>query len=199
MSVFTYRVFQFRPVQPAVSQNQPKLPQQTQKPAAQPARTSAVPARFSQLADLTLPAYFASNLRGENINTRFEAGMKEYVSGNCRDAITALAQVSAESTQARAAEFYSGACQIRLGNYASASEILRKVADAGNSPQQEAAFYSLAQIALTDNDPATARAYLSRTISLRGDLEERARAQDRQIAELISQNQPASMKNPETN
>jgi len=44
----------------------------------------------------------------------------------------------------------------------------------GDSPQQEAALYYLAQIALVHNDPTTARHYLARTIALRGDFERRA-------------------------
>jgi predicted Zn-dependent protease len=149
------------------------------------------------LADLTLPAFLAPNLRGESLDARFEAGMKEYANGNCRSAITALAQFPAESVEARAAQFYSGACQMRLGDFASASGLLRKVADGGDSPQQEAALYYLAQIALAGNDPATAHAYLLRTISLRGDLEGRAREQDRQIAKLIGQERQTKGENPE--
>jgi hypothetical protein len=155
-----------------------------------------MPVHFSQLADLALPPYLASNLRGESKDARFEAGMKEYANGNCRGALVALSQVPAESTEARAAKFYSGACQMRLGDFASATGVLRKIADAGDSPQQEAALYGLAQIALAGNYPATAHAYLLRTISLRGDLEQRAREQDRQIAKLIGQERQAKGENP---
>jgi hypothetical protein len=108
-----------------------------------------------------------------------------------------LAQVPAENSEARAAEFYSGACQMRLGDFATASGLLRKVADAGDSPQQEAALYDLAQIALAGNDPVTAHAYLLRTISLRGDLEGRAREQDGRITELVGQENGIKRKNPE--
>jgi hypothetical protein len=54
---------------------------------------------------------------------------------------------------------------------------LRSVAEAGDSPQQEAALYYLAQIALAENDIPTARHNLSLVISIRGDFENRARAQ----------------------
>jgi len=50
------------------------------------------------LADLMLPAYSAPNLRSESLDARFEAGMKEYASGNCRGAITALEEITGVST-----------------------------------------------------------------------------------------------------
>jgi hypothetical protein len=196
LSVFTYRSIESRPAQPTVSQSRPKsLPQA--ESAAQPAYPSPAPVHLSQLADLTLPAFVAPNLRGDGLDTQFEAGMKEYANGNCRGAFAALSQVPAVSAEARAAEFYSGACQMRLGDFASASGLLSKVANDGDSPQQEAALYGLAQIALAGNDPATAHAYLLRTISLRGDLERRAREQDQRIAELTGRDQPAKRKNQE--
>jgi len=197
ISVFTFKSFKSRPAQPIVAQSQPiSLPQTG--PAAQPASATAHLVQVSQLADLMLPAYSAPNLRSESLDARFEAGMKEYASGNCRGAITALTQLPAERAEARAAQFYSGVCQMRLGDFALASKLLQKVADAGDSPQQEAALYILSQIALTGNDAATAHTYLLRTISLRGDYEARARAQERQMAKLIGQNQPAEAKNPAT-
>jgi tetratricopeptide (TPR) repeat protein len=196
MSVFVHRSLESRPAQPVVSESRPKSLPQTAS-AEQPARSSAAPVHASQLADLTLPAFVAPNLRGESLDAHFEAGMKEYAKGNCRGAIAALSQVPAESAEARAAEFYSGACQMRLGDFATASGLLRKVADAGDSPQQEAALFYLAQIALAGNDPGTAHAYLLRTVSLRGDLEGRAREQDRRIAELAGQESGIKRKNPE--
>jgi hypothetical protein len=194
--VFTYESLEARLAKPTVAQGPPKSIPQMQT-AAQPAQPTATPVRISQLADMTLPVYSLPNLRGESLDAHFEAGMKEYAAGNCRGAIKALAMVPGESSEGRVAEFYSGACQRRMGNLASASQLLRKVADAGDSPQQEAALYSLAQIALTDNDPVTAHRYLLRTISLRGDLEQRARGQERRLTELIAQDKEAKGKNPE--
>lgn len=197
IGVYTFKSLESRPAQPAVAQSQPKsLPQA--ESTAQTAAASAQPVRVSQLADLTLPAYFAPNLRGESLDARFEAGMKEYANGNCRGAIAVLAQLPVKSGEARAGQFYDGACQMRLGDFSLASELLHKVADAGDSPQQEAALYLLAQIALAGNDTAAAHAYLLRTISLRGDYEGRARKQEQGIAKLIGQNQSAEAKNPAT-
>jgi hypothetical protein len=195
VSVLTYKDLESRPAQPMLTQSTPKSPSQM-RVTAQPLKQPATLVHLSQLADLTLPVFTPPNLRGENLDTHFEAGMKEYASGNCRGAIAALAQVPAESAEARAATFYSGACQMHLGNFTSASQFLRKVADAGDSPQQEAAVYGLAQMAVAGNDPAAARKYLQRTIALRGDLEQRAREQDRRIAELTGQNKAAAGKNP---
>jgi hypothetical protein len=195
MSVFTYRSLESKPASPIVAQSSQELPPQTQI-ATEHALPSAPPVHLSQLADLALPPFVASNLRGASLDTQFEAGMKEYANGNCRGAIAALALVAAESAEARAAEFYSGACQMRMGNFASASGLLRKVADAGDSPQQEAALYDLAQIALVGNDPVTAHAYLLRAISLRGDLEQRAQEQDRRIVAWNVQEKATEAKNP---
>jgi tetratricopeptide (TPR) repeat protein len=128
----------------------------------------------SRLADLSLPAFQANNLRGSSVDTHFEAGMTAYATGNCAGAVKALTQVPAQDADARAATFYSGVCRMHMGDLPAASATLRKVAGAGDSAQQEAALYYLAQIALSANDAATARRYLSRTIALHGDFEHRA-------------------------
>jgi tetratricopeptide (TPR) repeat protein len=157
-----------------------------------------MPVHLSQLADLTLPAYLAPQLRGESLDTRFEAGMTAYAAGNCENAIATLRQVAEQSAEARAAAFYSGACQMRLGNFGQAAKLLRKVADGGDSPQRETALYELAQIALAHNDPVAAHLYLQRIIALRGDLERRAREQQRQVAKLIALSHTAQGENPES-
>jgi hypothetical protein len=198
IGVVTFKRLESRPAQPTVAQSQPKSIPKAES-VTQPTPASAQTVRVSQLADLTLPSYFASNLRGDSPDIHFETGMKEYASGNCRSAITALTQVPPDSWEARTAQLYAGACQMRLGNFAPASTLLRKVADAGESPQQEAALYVLAQIALANNDSTTAHMYLLRTISQRGDFEKRARAQEQQMAKLIGQNRPTNTKNPATN
>lgn len=59
----------------------------------------------------------------------------------------------------------------------SATGTLHAVAGAGDSPQQEAALYYLAQLALAREDGPAARKYLKQTIALRGDFEKRARAE----------------------
>jgi len=181
VGIFTYRVLETRPMTPTVAQEKPRSAPQTQ-----PVHSSPAPIQASQLADLSLPIFVAPNLRGAELDAGFEAGMKEYAKGNCRGAIEALARVSAESAEARAAELYSGACRMRLGNLADAAGLLQKVADAGDSPQQEAAIYELAQIALANNDAAKAHGFLQRAISLRGDVERQARAQDRKVEGLIN-------------
>jgi tetratricopeptide (TPR) repeat protein len=197
VSIFTYRSLEPRPAPPTVAQNAMKALPQAAAPS-QPVRVTATPVHLSQLADLTLPAYLAPHLRGESLDTRFEAGMTEYAAGNCQNAIAVLRQVAEQSPEARSAAFYSGACQMSLGDFDQAAKLLRKVADAGDSPQKEAALYELAQIALAGNDQATAQKYLRRTIALRGDLEQRARVQQRQVAKLGASPQPAQGDNPES-
>jgi tetratricopeptide (TPR) repeat protein len=165
--------------------------------SAHPAPPTLASTAASKLADLALPAFVAPNLRGETQDASFEEGMKDYAAGNCRSAIASLEQVPSESAVARAAEFYSAACQMHNGNLVGAAALLRKVADAGDSPQQEAALYELAQIALVDNDLATAHKYLLHATSLRGDLEQKAREQDRRITVLIGQDSQATGENSE--
>jgi tetratricopeptide (TPR) repeat protein len=166
-------------------------------PSLHPAPPTLASTAASKLADLALPAFTAPNLRGESQNASFEAGMKDYAGGNCRGAIASLEQVPAENAAARAAEFYSGACQMHIGNLTGAATLLRKVAEVGDSPQQEAALYELAQIALADNDLATAHRYLLHATLLRGDLERKAREQDRRVTVLIGQDSQAPGKNLE--
>jgi hypothetical protein len=153
-------------------------------PSAQPTQptvpakpTSPAPSALSSLADMTLPAFQAPNLRGQSGNPQFESGMKAYSSHECPLAIKTLAMVPATDEDSLAARFYSGVCQMHDGDLAPASKTLLGVADAGDSPQQEAALYYLAQIALARNDPSSARQFLTRTISLRGDFERRARSE----------------------
>jgi predicted Zn-dependent protease len=111
------------------------------------------------------------------MNPHFEAGMRAYNRQDCARALEALSRVPAADEASTAARFYSGVCLMHEGDLPGATHSLRGVADAGDSPQQEAAFYYLAQVSLAGNDAVTARRYLARTISLRGDLESRARSQ----------------------
>jgi hypothetical protein len=103
--------------------------------------------------------------------------MKAYTSQNCPGAVESLAQVPTQDDDSLAAQFYTGVCQMREGDLTGATSSLRHVESAGDSPQQEAALYYLAQIALACNDETTARHYLASTISLRGDFLTRARAE----------------------
>jgi hypothetical protein len=187
IGVLAYRNFKpGHPQQAAVSE-QKGAPQSVSEAGKAGA---AAASQYSRLADLTLPAYVELNLRGENTDSSFEAGMKKYAQGDCRGAIADLALVAVDSAEARSARLYMGSCQMRLGNWKQAAGILHEVADAGDSPQQETALFELAQVALASGDPATAKTYLERTIALRGDFERRARAQQRQLAEISAQSQP---------
>jgi len=138
---------------------------------------SAIP----RLADLTLPVFQGANLRGQSRDPHFEAGMKAYTSHAYLRAAKDLSQVPAQDEDARTAKFYGGVCQLRLGNLPAAMTALRAVADAGDSSQQEAALYYLAQTALLGDDSAEARRDLQSVIALHGDFEVRAKTQ---VAEL---------------
>jgi hypothetical protein len=166
--------FAFRMKRPSP---QPAVAAVPKAPAVQPAPPSLAAATVSRLADLTLPAFHTSTLRGETGDPHFEAGMKAYTSQNCPGAVKALSKVPADDEDSLAARFFTGICQMHDGDLAAATRILESVAKAGDSPQQEAALYYLAQVALERNDAATARHYLTRTVSLHGDFESRAHSE----------------------
>lgn len=149
----------------------------TPVPAGPAAPTPAADGAVAQMADLRLPVFRASNLRGESSNPHFDAGMKSYAAQDCAGAVKSLAQVPADDQDALAAHFYTGACLLHEGDLARAAKSLGSVANAGDSPQQEAALYYLAQAALAGNNMAAARRGLARTIALHGDFEKRAQAQ----------------------
>jgi hypothetical protein len=190
IGVFTYRATNSPAPQPAVARNAPSGPAQpplTAKLASQ----GPAPVRASQLADLALPAFHVPNLRGASEEAHFQAGMNAYVRGNCAGALSELAQVPGSDPESRAAMFYSGACQMHQGKLAAAATNMHLVAGEGDSPQQESALYSLAQIALVRNDTASAHQFLVMTISLKGDLEARARAEDRAVRAMQNADQDA--------
>jgi hypothetical protein len=167
-------------------------PQLAQAPQPQPAPLPAAPAKpavnATLLADLAMPAFVAPNLRGSSEDAHFDAGMNAYSRGDYVHAAATLAEVPAQAGEARAAAFYRAACQMHLGNLQSAAEGMSKVADAGDSPQQESAIYFEAQIALASNNPTAAHKFLQQTIALKGDLERKARDEDRKVLALIDNN-----------
>jgi anti-sigma factor RsiW len=150
-------------------------------PAAPVAKAAPAPsltaASVSRLADLTLPAFQARTLRGQNGDPNFDSGMKAYTRRDCSSAVKALARVPANDEDSLAARFFVGVCQMHDGSLGAATTTLESVANAGDSPQQEAALYYLAQVALERGDADAARHYLTRTVALRGDFESRARAE----------------------
>lgn len=141
-----------------------------QKTEPPPSSSTAI----TQLADLTLPPFAGSSLRGAAEDAGYTAGMKAYETGDCSAAVGDLARVPAQSADALAAQFYSGVCQMKLKQLDAASTTLSRVVSKGDSPQQEAALYYLAQIALLRGDSAGARQNLEKAISLHGEFEQRA-------------------------
>jgi hypothetical protein len=169
-----------RPTAPTVANNSAApIPLPRQSPQSAPA--SAASSALLRLADLTLPTFQMPNLRGQSGDPHFIAGMKAYTRQDCLSAVQALSQVPVQDEDSLAGQFYIGVCQIHLDNLNSAAATLKRVANAGDSPQQEAAFYYLAQIALERNDATNGRLYLTRTISLHGDFERRARTEISQL------------------
>jgi hypothetical protein len=154
--------------QTAVSQS-PVAPLSASTPS------TAIASTPTQLADLELPPFRYSNLRGGVEDMPFLSGMQAYAKGDCQGALTKLARVQSGAADALGAEFYSGVCEIQQKEWARASATLRRVTGKGDSPEQEAAWYYLAQISLVREDLPSARSNLRQVISLRGDFEQRAR------------------------
>jgi TolA-binding protein len=168
------------PARPLVASGPAASTPQSQ-PAQQPAQPAVATLVVSRLADLVLPPYQASNLRGQSRDPNFDAGMKAYTGHDCPDAERSLAQVQAQDQDALTAQFYLGVCEMHEGDMAAAAKTLNKVAGVADAPQQEAAMYYLAQIALRGKDVQVARRYLAHTVQLHGDFEARARAELIQI------------------
>lgn len=163
----------------------PVATQAVVQPSSPAGQTAAEPAaQIAELADLHMPGYHESTLRGEGQDAVFERGMKQYESGDCASAASTLARVAANNPNGLAAQFYAGACRMKTGDYTAAAALLQRVADAGDSPQQESAWYYLAQIALVRSDAPTARRDLKQVIELHGDLETQA---TKQLTRLDSQ------------
>jgi hypothetical protein len=183
LAVVGVRTLEPHPEKPSQAQSAP-AGSTSSAPPAQIASSSPIRQAAAELADLALPTFSASTLRGTGMEAHFEQGMAAYSRGDCKGALNALAQVSAEDKQGHKAEFYSALCRLHEGDLAGAEAGLRGVVDGGDSLELEAAFYYLAQIDLERNDPAGAHGYLVRTIALRGDLEKRARLQDQKVLAL---------------
>jgi len=178
IGVLGFRVYEARrhsstPVSTAVA---PALPP-TQVWPVPAASVPAASTEAASLAGLSPPPFTAMRLRGPVTASAFTDGMAAYTRHDCRDALKSLSQVSNQDEDALAAEFYAGICEMKLGDMAAASAQLLQVANAGDSPQQEASLYYLAQVSLAGKNTEQARRYLVRTIALHGEFERRARVE----------------------
>jgi Putative zinc-finger len=147
-------------------------------PAAQPGPPDT---ELASLADVHLPGYRQPQLRGEEApnseRAQFSSGMQAYAQGDCDGALVALAQVPATAADGLAAKLYSGLCQFQGHKLEAAQTSFTAVADAGDTPELETAEYFLAQTRLLRGDAQGAKDWLTRTIALHGDYEERAQKQ----------------------
>jgi len=138
---------------------------------------SAASTEVASLADVSLPPFKAMRLRGPETDSAFADGMAAYTRHDCLGTVKSLSQIPRKDEDALAAEFYTGVCKMKLGDMAAASAQLQQVANAGDSPQQEASLYYLAQVYLAGKNTEQARRYLAQTIALHGEFERRARVE----------------------
>jgi Putative zinc-finger len=142
----------------------------------------AVPeTEIASLADVHLPGYQPGQLRdaesSDSGHLEFAAGMASYAKGDCRGALTHLARTPAGSEDALSAGLYSGICHFDQRAFDQAQASFKHVIAAGDTPQLETAEYFQAQTQILKNDAAGARNWLTRTVALKGDYEQRARQQ----------------------
>jgi hypothetical protein len=128
-----------------------------------------------------LPGYQPPLLRGgeagDSSHAAFVTGMQAYSEGECGRAADALAKVPATAAEGVAAKLYSGLCQLKERDLDQAVASFTKVNSAGDTPELETAEYFLAQTMLLRGDVAGAKNWLSKTVALHGDYEERAQIQ----------------------
>jgi anti-sigma factor RsiW len=136
---------------------------------------------LASLADMHLPGFQQPQLRGEETansdHAQFLSGMQAYAQGDCGGALGALMKVPATTADGLSAKLYSGLCLFKERELDSAQTSLTAVVDAGDTPELETAEYFLAQTRLLHGDAQGAKDWLTRTIALHGDYEERAQKQ----------------------
>ncbi len=167
---------------PALAHLPPATIAQQAAPTPPAARAQKPAVNVASLADLSLPVYRTGNLRGGEVESAFQDGMQAYAAGDCSGALAQLKSVPGKDENAVAARLYAGACELSTHKATAAAEDFEKVIAAGDTPQMEAAYYYLAQATLLENNAKAARGYLTKTIALRGDFEQRARTQLVRIA-----------------
>ena len=129
------------------------------------------------LAQLDLPPYVPVVLRGSaSAEADFQLGMKAYQSHDCATAAEQLDRVARSSSRRVAAQFYRGACLLKLADAAGAASALAEANHDGSPYQQAARFYlALADRALgKDTD---ARKLLQQAAAQEGDYAERAQSE----------------------
>lgn len=174
----------------SASQTAAALPATVSKPAV-----TAKPATgFAALADFSMPPFEPAHLRGVSSNADFVAGMQAYSRRDCQGALAALTHVSSDDSASTAARFYTGICQMQERDLGAAYGSLGRVAYAVDTPQQEAAFYYLAQVEIARGDARSAQADLVQTVILHGEFERRARTELNQIR--TPQSAPAAAATP---
>jgi hypothetical protein len=116
-------------------------------------------------------------LHGSGWSAEFSAGMQAYGKHDCEAVVASLQRVGRSEPQYETARLYEGICQMQLKQLDLASDTLQSAAYTADSPQQEAAFYYLAQTELGRDNATNAEQDLVRTVLLHGDYERRAAAQ----------------------
>jgi hypothetical protein len=148
-------------------------------PVASPTTQQTPPE--NTLAQLDLPPYVPVILRGSSSSDAgFEQGMKAYQLRDCATASEQLKRVRPSSAHRVAAQFYRGACLLKLGDAAGAASALEEGTRAGSPYQQAARFYlALADHALGKDSEA--RNLLQQAASQEGDYAARAQSELRKL------------------
>jgi TolA-binding protein len=173
---------QAQPGQATSRQTQPRQtePRQTQPGQASSglsASASSTAVTLAELGRFEPPPFTAGSLRGSQDASapRFREGMTQYARGDYRGAIAGLRAAARLDPEAAHAAFFLGICHVLSGEHDEGIRALRQTIQLGDSPFLEEAHFYLAKALLQQNDPASARQELMRTIELKGPLEQQAR------------------------
>jgi anti-sigma factor RsiW len=145
------------------------------------ASTSKADSAMVALADFSMPPFQPARLRGMGDNADFAAAMEAYSKHDCEGALTSLARVPPDDRAATAAHFYTVICEMQQRDLGAAYGSLSRVAYAVDTPQQEAAFYYLAQVEIARGDFRSAQADLVQTVIQHGEFEQHARTELNEI------------------
>jgi hypothetical protein len=132
---------------------------------------------LAELGRFEPPPFTPGSLRGvqDTAAARFREGMTLYARRDYRGAIAGLRVAARLDPEAAHATFFLGICYVLGGQHDEGIRALRQTIQLGDSPFLEEAHFYLAKALLQRSDPASARQELTRTIELKGPLEQQAR------------------------
>lgn len=141
---------------------------------------------IARLAAVAPPPYAPGRFRDGGERAAFTAGMRRYMAHDFAGAIRPLERAVRESSSAEDAHFYLGASYLLAGRSTNAITTLEPLAAQTRSPYAEEAQFLIAKASLQSGDLSAALAALDKTIAMRGDRVQDARALRDRVAALAT-------------